>query len=438
MEGLYEMPKRNRLQLDFSLSSAEERQVFLTKYLDSLTFTPTSSELELMADYVLWGDKDSGETIELETFWKKKEKKVESLDELKENPTFLEARFTSPYTAPKTQKTRRVFSREEARSLASPYVLAHLEDLWREIDTLDLETRFYENFIGRQAKPPRSQLLERFTSAEAEEIRTRAQSLTEYAYLKKRKLLVEKRSEQYPWRDTYTTPLVQRHTPTIVQDPVPPPLLNADIPILPLGNLPIQLAPKIFPSSGEFPTPGTLTPDEEKLLSKTIWRKPSNAPNSFDFRDPAHLASFISLYSELLPDQNSDEGLQALFSTFTYYQKLARLSPLYLDILRAKVAHETNTKIVEKIASKYGKTYGENYISTLYRQKILPKIAAAASAHYQVTSELFFPENFKTCKDCARTLLRTPDYFMRKAKSSDGFSPRCKACEKALRERRKN
>lgn len=432
------MPKRNRLQLDFSLSSAEERQVFLTKYLETLAFTPTSSELELMADYVLWGDKNSDETIELETFWKKKEKKVESLDELQENPTFLEARLASSYVAPKTQKTRRVFSREEARSLASPYVLAHLEDLWREIDTLDLETRFYENFIGRQTKPPRSQLLERFTSAEAEEIRAHAQSLTEYAYLKKRKLLVEKRSEQYPWRDTYTTPLVQRHTPTIAQDPVPPPLLNADIPILPLGSLPIQLVPKIFPSSGEFPTPGTLTPDEEKLLSKTIWREPSNAPNSFDFRDPAHLASFISLYSELLPDQNSDEGLQALFSTFTYYQKLARLSPLYLDILRAKVAHETNTKIVEKIASKYGKSYGENYISTLYRQKILPKIAAAASAHYQVTSELFFPENFKTCKDCARTLLRTPDYFMRKAKSSDGFSPRCKACEKALRERRKN
>ncbi len=432
------MPKRNRLQLDFSLSSAEERQVFLTKYLGSLTFTPTSSELELMADYVLWGDKDSGEAIELETFWKKKEKKVESLDELKENPSFLETRFTSPYTAPKTQKTRRVFSREEARSLASPYVLARLEALWREIDTLDLETRFYENFIGRQAKPPRNQLLERFAPSQVEEIRTRAQSLTEYAYLKKRKLLVEKRSEQYPWRDTYAAPLVQRHTPTIVQDPAPPPLLNADIPILPLGNLPIQLVPKLFPSSGEFPIPGTLTQDEEKLLSKTIWRKPSDAPSSFDFRNPAHLASFISLYSELLPDQNSDEGLQALFSTFTYYQKLARLSPLYLDILRAKVAHETNTKIVEKIASKYGKSYGENYISTLYRQKILPKIAAAASAHYQVTSELFFPENFKTCKDCARTLLRTPDYFMRKAKSSDGFSPRCKACEKALRERRKN
>ena len=68
------MPKKNRLQLDFSLPTAEERQTFLTKYLDSLTFTPTSSELELMADYVLWGDKNSDEAIELETYWKKKEK----------------------------------------------------------------------------------------------------------------------------------------------------------------------------------------------------------------------------------------------------------------------------------------------------------------------------------------------------------------------------
>ena len=150
------MPKKNRLQLDFSLPTAEERQVFLTKYLDSLAFTPTSSELELMADYVLWGDKSApeGEAIELETYWKKKEKKIESLDELKENPAFLETRLASPLAAPKTIKTRRVFSREEARALASPYVLAQLESLWREIDTLDLETRFYENFIGKTAKPP--------------------------------------------------------------------------------------------------------------------------------------------------------------------------------------------------------------------------------------------------------------------------------------------
>ena len=184
------MPKKNRLQLDFSLPTAEERQTFLTKYLETLTFTPTSSELELMADYVLWGDKNSGEAIELETYWKKKGKKIESLDELKENPTFLETRLTSPLAMPKTIKTRRVFSREEARSLASPYVLAQLEALWREIDELDLEIRLYENFIGRQAKPPRDALVERFTPDQIEEIRAHAQQLTEYAYLKKRKLLV--------------------------------------------------------------------------------------------------------------------------------------------------------------------------------------------------------------------------------------------------------
>lgn len=428
------MPKKNRLQLDFSLSSAEERRSFLTGYLESLPFTPTSSELELMANYVLWGDKDSDDAIELETFWKKRGKPIESLDELKENPNFLETRLASPYLAPKTQKTRRVFSREEARELASPDVLAHLETLWREIDELDLEIRFYENFTGRQTKPPRDTLVGRFTSSQIEKIRAQAQQLTEYAYLKKRKLLVEKRSEQYPWRDTYAKPLIQRHTQSELQSEPQSPTIS----LLPLGELPSQLVPKIFPSSGEFPVPGVLTPDEEKLLSKTLWRDPSNAPNSFDFRDPVHLASFISLYSDLVPDDSSDENLKTLFSTFTYYQKLAHLSPLHLDVLRAKVAHKTNIQIVEEIASKYGKIYGENYISTLYRQKILPKIASVATAHYQVTSELFFPENFKQCKDCARTLLRTPDYFMRKAKSSDGFSPRCKVCEKALRERRKN
>lgn len=50
---------------------------------------------------------------------------------------------------------------------------------------------------------------------------------------------------------------------------------------------------------------------------------------------------------------------------------------------------------------------------------------------------IFFPENFKTCKDCGRVFLRNELNFVRKSKSSDGFSPRCKECEKLLRERRK-
>ena len=436
------MPKRNRLQLDFSLPTAEERQVFLTKYLDSLAFTPTSSELELMADYVLWGDKSApqSEAIELETYWKKKEKKIESLDELRENPTFLETRLASPIATQKTVKTRRVFSREEARALASPYVLAQLESLWREIDTLDLETRFYENFIGKTAKPPRASLLERFTPTEIEEIRKCAISLTEYAYLKKRKLLVEKRTEQYQWKDTYTPPLILRHVPETANEPSPPPILSADIPVFPL-NISTPIAPKIFPKSGNFPAPDDFTEKELRALSQILWTPTPSSKIYFDFRDPSHLYALTHLYSEIWDDpaqSTASSTLRDFFSAFFYYRNLTELSPIYDELLSLKMAHYSNAQISQLLNKKYGRTYGENYISTIYRKKILPKIAETVRAHQEVCAELFFPENFKKCKDCGKTLLRNTNNFMRKTKSADGFSPRCKHCEKILRDKRRN
>ena len=50
---------------------------------------------------------------------------------------------------------------------------------------------------------------------------------------------------------------------------------------------------------------------------------------------------------------------------------------------------------------------------------------------------LWFEEEWKKRIDCGKWYLRTADNFVRRAKSKDGFSPRCKACEKILREKRK-
>lgn len=50
----------NRLNLDFSLESGEERSKFLHKYLiNSKLQNLTSTELETISNYLLWGkDKD--------------------------------------------------------------------------------------------------------------------------------------------------------------------------------------------------------------------------------------------------------------------------------------------------------------------------------------------------------------------------------------------
>lgn len=85
----------NRLQLDFSLNTNEERVAFLEQYLRQPQFVtrpPTDDELETMGNYVLWGKdpvtglnaKQTGE-VDIDTkhsTWDKTE--VESLDGLME------------------------------------------------------------------------------------------------------------------------------------------------------------------------------------------------------------------------------------------------------------------------------------------------------------------------------------------------------------------
>ena len=69
--------------------------------------------------------------------------------------------------------------------------------------------------------------------------------------------------------------------------------------------------------------------------------------------------------------------------------------------------------IADYINKKYGKNYNENYISTIYHQKILAAIADAATNHYNVIKNVFYPENFKYCIDCGRLLLMDTNNFMK-------------------------
>jgi hypothetical protein len=52
------MAGANRLQLDFKLTTTDERASFLNEYLQRPEFVkkpPTADELETMGNYLLWG-----------------------------------------------------------------------------------------------------------------------------------------------------------------------------------------------------------------------------------------------------------------------------------------------------------------------------------------------------------------------------------------------
>lgn len=396
------------LDLDFTINSAEERAKASASQVDGAS----QKELETIADYILWGDKENGNVIGVKSKVWKSQNEPESLDSLLESPAFTESMLYRIGELPKTIKKKPKFSRAEARANLSPSLLGSIESLWKEIDALDLITSLYSSEKVRES------LLARFTPEEIDAARAYAARIPQYLYLKMRRLLIEKRRQQYTFKDTYSS-RVMRHTPEFFS-PVP----DISFEILPCGGT-------FFAANG-LPSPETMDEAAQKKVSDYLWATPSLSPLKFDFRDPDHVSQLITNLAALTLSPEFvefDSQLPELRDALFHYIEIADLTPAQHFILEKKIAHASNQEIAEEVNTKFQKSYNPNYISTIFHQKIIPQINDAAAHHREVLENIFFPENFKKCKDCGRTLLVSPRNFVRKAKSKDGFSSRCKQCE---------
>lgn len=429
---------KNRLDLNFQLETAEERNKFVQEYLPTLPFTPNQDELETISNYILWGKNKTGRNIQQEGFVELKSwtrQPVESLEALLEQPGFGETSFQS-LNAPSTRPARVVFDRAKALADAPSYLAAAYKDLFRQIDTVELTLNYYELFCGRRKLPPRAKLIDSFTEDEARDINEKALKLSQHQYLKLKRLLVELRTTQYTLADSAGVK-IRQHFESIR------PIWNSerlvigeDVNVLPLGMFTNGiLASKLFTPN---PHPALFREDELRALSALLW-KPTKELN-FDFRKPEHLLKLYEFKFDLESEKDTDQARlyqtqEFLLKTLHYYEERADLSDLQQDLLEMKLTHKLNSEIASFLNKKYDKHYNENYISTLFHQKLIPQIAQAAIEHREIAENLFFPENFKKCRDCGRVLLLDADNFVRQKKSMDGFAPRCKKCEKVKRSR---
>ena len=278
--------------------------------------------------------------------------------------------------------------------------------------------------------------MDSFDEEEARELNKKALKLSQHQYLKLKRLLVELRTTQYTLADSQGAqihPHYESIRPVWNGESL---VVGEDIDVLPLGMFTNGvLASKLFIPN---PYPALFRDDELRALSSLLW-KPVKKLN-FDFRNPEHLLKLYEYKFDLESEQNTDRARlyqtqEFLLRTLHYYEERADLSELQQDLLEMKLAHKLNAEIASFLNKKYNKHYNENYISTLFHQKLIPQIAAAAVAHREIAENLFFPENFKKCRDCGQVLLLNSDNFVRQKKSMDGFAPRCKRCEKVKRSR---
>ena len=153
----------NRLKLDFSIHSITDREKFIEQYIKKDEFQKkpmTTEELEVCANYILWGKDSDGKNavqkkeIQIDTrnkTWKTKEE--ESLNELMESSTFNENSILQPGQIP-TKITRKVFDREEALRRLSPSLAKEASALFRKIDFTELVLNYWELEHGKDKSLP--------------------------------------------------------------------------------------------------------------------------------------------------------------------------------------------------------------------------------------------------------------------------------------------
>lgn len=429
----------NRLNLDFSLDLRSDRLQYINQYLKAHPINFTEAELNTMSEYILWGKNTLNENngparlrtdgFELTSAYSPQN--IDSLDELLETPTFSEAQIRNSSNPP-TKIPKPNFSRAKARTHATPTVLSDLELLWKDLDTIELKLRLYELEHNLKSTPISETLLSKFTPIEFTAIKHSAQLIKPYTYLKLKKQFKEKRQEQYIYQDTYSPTLLSNSTQNF--DLPQAPYIHTE-PFITFNTSPLW---KKIMRPDRMPEPQDFTHDELSSISKLLWTSTPKPSLYFNFGDAAHLYKFYELYDDLLDAADRNTSSESNINDIIYmeqtYRSLANLSDLLTDILNLKIQKQSNQVIADFINKKYSKTYQPNYISTLYCKKCLETIAATALYHREVVENLFFTENFKRCKDCGRVLLLDEHNFVRRARSNDGFSPRCKCCEKKKRQ----
>lgn len=433
----------NRLKLDFSLETAQERKEFIDTYIVQFPDL-TPAEASTIADYLLWGKTEEGVALGagtgLKTKWTKTDN-TESLDAVLENPALSNIQLYSLNDAVVLKKGRDVFDRDEAREKAPDYLKKTFEDLWKMIDEIELEINFYEEEVGKRDKPPRKELLKRFTKEEAESIRARSQKLNQYKYLKLRHRLKELRTEQFTIRDSYKGSF--NITQSIYSPKDKTFTFDCDVEVLPLGVKEGEIGNIIFDL--EF-DPAALNDRQLSLINELIWNKKKigKGKKIFDFRELDAVYQ-LYLFKEDLDDRleqiNFDHAvennLNSLLDTLYFYESISDLNDIQKEILRLKEKKEKNVDIAGYINKKYGKNYTANYISTIFKQKIIVKINEAVKLHQDTIENCFFKENFKKCNDCGRILLLDGRNWVKKSRSKDGFQNRCKRCERENRKKKK-
>lgn len=410
---------KKKFSLNYDIYSDQDRVKEINKILDNLNSTPSNSDLELMANYILYGkDENNTNTIQRkETYeekkrynsFKKASEKVESLDAIMDNPMMDQIGFKAMdekyvYKKIKPSIKRPKFNKEGQIIDVGDSQIPGMEQLWESIDRLQKIINIADGKIPPDENP----------------------IITDsYKLYKMRHQLIELRRDQYYLKDLFA--------PTIKFlncKPTPPQLIDWDNDSF------------YWISKEEW---------EKKVNSSYIkvsknpndyeWREDSMVKwvvrhHTFDWENPTHIKYLIDNYStiwQMAYDQPYSDA-RILIMDFDRYQTMADLSPLRQHILNRKIDKWTYLNILRELDKEWNIQYNENHICTIVTTEIPQKIAKIARRNRLLLETPI--EERKTCTICKRALPKDYLFFGKNSGRRDGFSSSCKECEKKRRIKR--
>lgn len=316
--------------------------------------------------------------------------------------------------------------------------------LWSQIDQTEFMVQSWELEHGKRRidLPIREELhirlachlvicRSRLSLEEFEEnLRKGALDWEGYQYLKKKRALVQMRTQQYSLLDCLQGETLMHHLNTAMY------WCEED-----------RGLREFYPfSEPEFLIDGV----SERHFKKEFYEKCINKlavldkleehpdlrePLSIDFRNPDVVRQVILMYPELKEAalRVSDvEGviLHSLVRYLSYYIEQCNFDPELELILRAKMQKVSNKDIATRLKEEFNLDYKENYISTIFTKRIVEAIVEQVNLHYRLIEFITMGSTvFKRCTKCGKFLPRNTTYFNRRTSTSDGFFSSCKRCK---------
>lgn len=391
------------LKLDFTIPTSEARKEFIDNLLkESQNYT--KKEIETMGNYILYGkDSEDGKScvdrkeVHISTkYGSYKKKEPESLEALLENPNFNEGIFIKHNNHYKIVKP--TIDREKDADIPS------IKKLWKEIDRLQYKL---DVSTGKIEDP----------------------SVIKYEGIQLYKLkhhLIDLRKQQYHLKDIFKPTILlygssAHQTLPYEEQDFPWGEENSNYDIAPLGV--------ITANSDRFYKPKEASKEKNYEYNE-------NAKFLIDFRNPNHIYFLFENYFDLFTyyESKAESTMHAVIETLDFYAAGAELSEVKQFILNAKKSKLSNEEIQKEVNKKFNLTHTANYISTIWKQNICGEISEYAQLHYDYYLNRTNKFAWKRCNKCGEIKLKDTREFVRKSRSSDGLSSRCKKCDKESRQ----